>query len=131
MNKYNKYLLLTSRVLVSAAFLGAGASKLAGVEMMVATFDQIGFGQWFRYVTGIIEIGSVVLLWRPSKQVFGAALLVCTMFGAVLVHYFILGPSAVPAIILGSLSAYILYFYRDQLYFLKKYWTFERTTNEH
>ena len=131
MNKYNKYLLLTSRVLVSAAFLGAGASKLAGVEMMVATFDQIGFGQLFRYVTGIIEIGSVVLLWRPSKQVFGAALLVCTMFGAVLVHYFILGPSAVPAIVLGLLSAYILYYYRGQLSLLKKYWTFERTTNEH
>ena len=131
MNKYNKYLLLTSKVLVSAAFLGAGASKLAGVEMMVATYDQIGFGQWFRYVTGIIEIGSVILLWLSSKQVFGAALLVCTMFGAVLVHYFILGPSAVPAIVLGLLSAYILYFYRDQLSFLKKYWTFERTTNEH
>ena len=59
MNIYNKYLLLTSKVLVSVAFLGAGASKLAGVEMMVATFDQIGFGQWFRYITGIIEIGSV------------------------------------------------------------------------
>ena len=87
--------------------------------MMVATFDQIGFGQWFRYITGIIEIGSVVLLWRPSKQIFGAALLVCTMFGIVLVHYFILGPSAVPAIVLGLLSAYILYYYREQL-FLKK-----------
>ena len=119
MNKYNKYILLTSKVLVSAAFIGAGASKLAGVEMMVATYDQIGFGQWFRYVTGIIEIGSVVLLWRPSKQIFGAALLVCTMFSAVLVHYFILGPSAVPAIVLGLLSSYIFYYYREQLSFLK------------
>ena len=81
--------------------------------------------------TGIIEIGSVVLLWLSSKQVFGAALLVCTMFGAVLVHYSILGPSAVPAIVLGLLSAYILYYYREQLSFLKKYWTFERTTNEY
>ena len=69
MNIYNKYLLLTSKVLVSVAFLGAGASKLAGVEMMVATFDQIGFGQWFRYIKGIIEIGSVVLLWRPSTNI--------------------------------------------------------------
>ena len=131
MNKYNKYSLLMIKVLVSVAFLGAGASKLAGVEMMVATFDQIGFGQWFRYITGIIEIGSVVLLWRPSKQIFGAALLVCTMFGIVLVHYFILGPSAVPAIVLGLLSVYILYYYREQLSFLKKYWTSERTTNEY
>lgn len=66
--------------------------------------------QWFRYVTGIIEISSVVLLWRPNKQVFVMALLVCTMFGTVLVHYFILGPSAVRVIVLGLLSAYILYY---------------------
>jgi len=131
MNKYSKYLLLAIKTLVSVTFVGAGVFKLAGVAMMVITFDQIGFGQWFRYVTGIIEIGSVVLLWRPSKQVFGAALLVCTMFGAILVNYFILGPSAVPAIVLGLLSAYILYYYRDQLSLLKKYITFERTTNEY
>ena len=119
MNKYSKYLLLAIKTLVSVTFVGAGASKLAGVEMMVATFDQIGFGQWFRYVTGIIEIGSVVLLWRPSKQIFGVDLLVCTMFSAVLVNYFILGPSAVPAIVLGLLSSYIFYYYREQLSFLK------------
>ena len=131
MNKYNKYLLLAIKILVSVAFLGAGLSKLAGVEMMVNTYKEIGFGQWFRYLTGVIEVGSVILLWLGSKQVFGAVLLVCTMLGAVLTHYFILGPSAVPAIVLGLLSTYILYYYRDQLSFLKKYWTFERTTNEY
>ena len=120
MNKYNKYLLLAIKILVSVAFLGAGLSKLAGVEMMVTTYEEIGFGQWFRYLTGVIEVGSVILLWLGSKQVFGAVLLVCTMLGAVLTHYFILGPSAVPAIVLGLLSAYILYYYRGQLSFLNK-----------
>ena len=120
MNKYNKYLLLAIKILVSVAFLGAGLSKLAGVEMMVATYEEIGFGQWFRYLTGVIEVGSVILLWLGSKQVFGAVLLVCTMLGAVLTHYFILGPSAVPAIVLGLLSTYILYYYRGQLSFLNK-----------
>lgn len=120
MNKYNKYLLLAIKILVSVAFLGAGLSKLAGVEMMVNTYEEIDFGQWFRYLTGVIEVGSVILLWLGSKQVFGAVLLVCTMLGAVLTHYFILGPSAVPAIVLGLLSAYILYYYRGQLSFLNK-----------
>tara|TARA_B110000196_G_scaffold131391_1_gene113768 strand:+ start:1289 stop:1657 length:369 start_codon:yes stop_codon:yes gene_type:complete len=120
MNKYNKYLLLAIKILVSVAFLGAGLSKLAGVEMMVNTYEEIGFGQWFRYLTGVIEVGSVILLWLGSKQVFGAVLLVCTMLGAVLTHYFILGPSAVPAIVLGLLSTYILYYYRGQLSFLNK-----------
>ena len=120
MNKYNKYLLLAIKILVSVAFLGAGLSKLAGVEMMVNTYEEIDFGQWFRYLTGVIEVGSVILLWLGSKQVFGAVLLVCTMLGAVLTHYFILGPSAVPAIVLGLLSTYILYYYRGQLSFLNK-----------
>ena len=66
MNKYNKYLLLAIKILVSVAFLGAGLSKLVGVEMMVATFEKIGFGQWFLYLTGLIEVGSVILLWLGS-----------------------------------------------------------------
>ena len=120
MNQYSKYSLLIIKILSSIAFLGAGVSKLTGVEMMVTTFDQIGFGQWFRYVTGIIEVSSVILLWLAGKQVFGAALLVCTMIGAVLAHLLILELSAVPAIVLGLLSAYVFYYYRGQLSFLNK-----------
>ena len=50
------YISVGLRLLLSIAFLGAGGSKLAGVEMMVMTFDQIGWGQGFRYVTGAIEV---------------------------------------------------------------------------
>ena len=38
------YISVGLRILLSIAFLGAGGSKLAGVEMMVMTFDQIGLG---------------------------------------------------------------------------------------
>ena len=68
---------------------------------MVATFEQIGeqtgVGQWFRYLTGAIEIGAVALLWIPGRQVFGAVLLGATMAGAIIAHLTVLGPSAVPA----------------------------------
>jgi hypothetical protein len=37
------------------------------------------------------------------------------MVGGVLTHWFILGPSAVPAIVLGLLSAAVLYIYRTQI----------------
>ena len=103
------------RVLLSIAFLGAGGSKLAGVDMMVMTFDEIGWGQGFRYLTGAIEVIGVALLWLPRRQVIGAAVLGGTMVGAVLTHWFILGPSAVPAIVLGLLCAAVLYIYRSQL----------------
>jgi putative oxidoreductase len=45
--------------------------------MMVETFDKIGIGQWFRYVTGGIEVASAVLLLSPRLTPVGAALLVC------------------------------------------------------
>jgi uncharacterized membrane protein YphA (DoxX/SURF4 family) len=104
-----RWALLALRGLLTAAFLAAGLAKLAGVEMMVGTFDQIGWGQWFRYVTGIIEVGGAVLLWVPGLQAIAAAALLCTMVGAVIAHLTILGPSAVPAIILGLLAAVTLW----------------------
>ena len=107
-----KYGLLAIKALISLAFLGAGIAKLAGVPDMVAVYEMVGLGQWFRYVTGAIEIGAVVLLWVPGRQWIGAGLLVCTMIGAVLTHVFILGPSMVPALVLGLLSALVLYAHR-------------------
>lgn len=109
------YLVLGIKGLVTLAFLAAGIAKLAGVEMMVGTFDAIGVGQWFRYLTGIIEVGAAILLWVSGRQAIGAALLVATMIGATLAHFLILGPSAVPAIVLGVLSAAIFWIHRDQL----------------
>lgn len=110
-----KYVSLGLRILLTLAFLGAGGAKLAGVDMMVATFDQIGFGHGFRYLTGIIELVGAALLWVPRRQVIGAALLGGTMVGAVLTHLFILGPSALPAIVLGLLCTAVLYLHRDQI----------------
>ena len=109
------YISVGLRILLSIAFLGAGGAKLAGVEMMVMTFDQIGWGQGFRYLTGAIEVIGVVLLWLPRRQVIGAAVLGGAMVGAVLTHWFILGPSSVPAIVLGLLCAAVLYIYRTQI----------------
>ena len=57
---------------LAGMFLLAGGSKLLGVPAMVALFDAIGIGQWFRYVTGLIEVGSAMALLVPSFAVFGA-----------------------------------------------------------
>lgn len=110
-----RWALLAIRAVLTAAFLAAGLAKLAGVEMMVATFDAIGWGQWFRYVTGAIEVGAAVLLWVPGLQALAAAALVATMSGAVIAHLVVLGPSAVPALVLGLLAATVLYTNRGQI----------------
>jgi len=109
------YISVGLRILLSIAFLGAGGAKLAGIDTMVMTFDQIGGGQGFRYLTGAIEVICVALLWLPRRQVIGAAVLGGTMVGAVLTHWFILGPSAVPATVLGLLCAAVLYIHRTQI----------------
>ncbi|MEM8870950.1 MAG: DoxX family protein [Pseudomonadota bacterium] len=104
-----KIVSLALRVLLSVVFVGAGAAKLAGVEMMVATFDTIGWGQWFRYVTAAVEIGSVGLLWVPGLQLLGAGLLMITMICAALFHLLVLGPSALPSLVLAVLCGVLVF----------------------
>lgn len=110
-----KYGLLALKVLAGLAFLAAGFAKLSGAEMMVATFDAVGVGQWFRYVTGAIEVLGAIALFVPAVRVYGAALLAMTMVGAILAHLLILGPSAVPALVLLAITATIAFAHRDEL----------------
>ena len=60
-------------------------------------------------------MGCVVLLWLPGKQAIGAGLLVCTMIGAILAHLLILGPTAVPALVLGIIASVVAYQHSDQI----------------
>lgn len=110
-----KYLSIGLRAFLTLAFVGAGLAKFAGVEMMVQTFETIGFGQWFRYVTAVVEIGGAALLWVPNRQYAGASFLGVTMVGAVFAHWLALETSAVPAILLGLISATVLYLHRAQI----------------
>ncbi len=50
-----------------AAFLliASGLPKLVGQADAVETFTQIGWGQWFRYVTGIVEVAGAIGLLIP------------------------------------------------------------------
>ena len=110
-----KYLSPVLRALLTVAFVAAGGAKLIGAEAMLSTFDAIGFGQWFRYVTGIVEVGAAILMWLPGRQALGAALLGVTMVCAVLTHLLILGPSAVPAVVLALICAGVVYLHHDQI----------------
>src|SRR5580704_18787479 len=89
------------QALLALAFVGAASGKLAGKPEMVALFEAVGIGQWFRYVTGLMELTGAVLIVVPRTKFFGAALLSMVMVGAVLTHLFILhnAPTA-PAILL-------------------------------
>ena len=103
------------QIALAGMFLLAGGSKLLGAPAMVGLFDAIGIGQWFRYLTGLIEVGSAIALLVPSLAVFGALALVPTMIGAVVTHLFIVGGSpAIPAVLLLG-SAGVVWARRHQL----------------
>jgi putative oxidoreductase len=105
----------TLQGILAAAFLAAGAAKLAGVPFMVDLFEQIGLGQWFRVVTGMVEIAGAVALLTPGLASIGALWLGGTMVGAVITHVFVLHTSPVPAIVLGVLNALVVYLRRDEV----------------
>ena len=73
---------------VAAFFLLMGMEKFPSGPgaPWVAVFEQIGLGQWFRYFTGGVEIVGGLLFFFPVTYLAGAALLVCTMVGAMVVH---------------------------------------------
>jgi len=91
------------QIVGAAIFLMTGWMKLSGNEQMVELFAAIGIGQWFRYLTGLIEVSSAILLLIPALSGVGAMLLVLTMIGAIVTHLFIVGGS--PALPIGLLIA--------------------------
>jgi len=103
-----------TQIALAAMFLFSGVSKLAGAPAMVNMFAAIGLGQWFRYVTGAIEISAAVALLIPSAAPFGAILLVPTMFGAATANLF-LGQSPVVPLVLLLVAAAVSWTRRNQL----------------
>lgn len=107
--------LWTLKGLLAAAFLSAGGAKILGVPMMVENFQQIGLGQWFRYLTGVLEIVGAIMVLMPRVAAIGGLLLSCIMVGAIATHLLLMGGSAVPAIVLLVLSAIVVFAHRDQI----------------
>ena len=93
--------------LVALAFVFVGGGKLAGTAAMVELFDKVGLGQWFRYLTGFLEVTGGIGLLIPRYAFYAAILLVCVMSGAIFTHVAIVGGSPAPAASLFVLSGII------------------------
>jgi putative oxidoreductase len=103
--------------LLLLAFLMAGMGKVAGSKMHVEGFNQWRLPQWFRVVTGIVElVGAVALIigfWEHSWAAAGALLLGVTAIGGVLTHIRVKDSfkQMFPIVLLGILS-FVVFFIR-------------------
>jgi putative oxidoreductase len=94
-------LLWCVQAFLALIFINASSAKLIGNPEMVALFTAVGFGQWFLYVTGILELTGAVLIMVPKTRRIGAALLATIMLGALITHLFVLHvPPTTPGVLL-------------------------------
>ena len=63
------------RVILGVAFLLIGVTKLTGTAHTFDYFEAIGWGQWFRYLTGFLDVVGVALLVTPRYTFYGALVL--------------------------------------------------------
>ncbi|MFB4305247.1 DoxX family protein [Actinomadura sp. GTD37] len=78
-----------------AVFLlvASGLPKLVGQADAVESFELIGWGQWFRYVTGVVEVSGAIGLLIPRLAGLAATGLIGLMAGAVTTHLLVLDPA--------------------------------------
>jgi putative oxidoreductase len=78
-SKWRTIAIWVLRVVLGLVFLYIGITKLTGTGNTVEYFAAIGWGQWFRYLTGILDSAGVALLFVPKWTCFGAIVLTCSV----------------------------------------------------
>jgi putative oxidoreductase len=103
------------KILFGLMFIGAGSAKLYGPPAMIAEFDAVGLGQWFRYFTGALEIIGAILLLTPKTMGFGALLLACICGGAFFAQLLALHGDVIHTIVMAVILLAIAWAQRDQM----------------
>jgi putative oxidoreductase len=103
-------------VVLALVFVLAGGVKLIGASGMVTEFAQIGIGQWFRIVTGLVEVSGAIGVLIPRFRFWAALQIAAVMAGATGVNLWVLHvPSlAVLTAILMALALVLAWLRRPQ-----------------
>jgi putative oxidoreductase len=67
------------RILLGVLFLAVGVEKLTGTQGTIPFFAAIGWGQWFRYASGVLDAGGALLIFFPRFTTYGALIITCTV----------------------------------------------------
>ena len=101
------------QVVAALWFVGAAAGKFTGSPMIAATFDALGWGHWFMYLIGVLEIAGAVALFVPRLTGPAALALSALLVGAVVVQAVVVGSGVAMPLPLLVLTAVIAWFRRD------------------
>ncbi|OMF21106.1 hypothetical protein BK133_28930 [Paenibacillus sp. FSL H8-0548] len=78
------------QVILIAIFLLSGVGKIYGLPMHIDNFNRLRLPQWFRVVTGIVQlIGAAMFIigfWKSDWAEIASLWLGITMIGAILAH---------------------------------------------
>ncbi|MGG1638371.1 DoxX family protein [Paenibacillus sp. NRS-1760] len=112
-------IVLQSWLLFSMAFFGG--SKIVGAKHQVELFDSIKLPQWFRVITGYVQIvaciGLIVGYWYAEIAAWTALLVGVMMLLACLTHLRVKHPigKIFPAILNLLIAAAVVLLYADEL----------------
>ena len=106
-------LIIVMQVVSGLLFLLIGSMTVAGMKMFVENFRRFGYPQWFRIVTGSLEVfgglGLLIGIWLPWLAALASAGLALVMLGAVSTHLRIREPLqkiALP-VVMGALAVVV------------------------
>jgi len=113
------------RITAAAILLQTLFFKFTGARESVYIFSTLGMEPWGRIGSGVAELVAAVLMLAPRWVVYGAALSLAVISGAIVSHLTVLGV-ALPvvndhgelftlAIVVFVASAALLVMHRDQL----------------
>lgn len=112
-------IVLHSWLLFSMAFFGG--SKIAGAKHQIELFESIKLPQWFRVITGYVQIvgclGLIVGYWYPGIAAWTAILIGIMMLLAVISHLRVKHPigKMIPALLNLLISIAVVLLYADEL----------------
>ncbi|XVQ09983.1 DoxX family protein [Spirillospora sp. CA-255316] len=106
----------TAQILLGAFLLFASAlPKFAGEANAIETFELIGWGDWFRYFTAVVEAAGAIGLVVPRLAGAAATALIGLMAGAALTQILVIEPAwAAMPVAMGVIFGLIAWTRRDE-----------------
>ncbi len=93
--------------LLALLFVAGGIPKILGLGSAASEFTRFGYSATFRLLIGVLEIAGGLALLVPRFALYGAAILLVIMAGAIWTLLNV-GDSPVPPIVVGALVALLL-----------------------